>query len=194
MAAQNNAVRTNYIKARIDKTQQNSRCRVCGDRDETINQLISEYSRLAQKEYEARHNWVGKVIHCELCKKFKFDRTNKWYMHNLTSVLGNYTHKVLRNFEIQTDHLFSARRPDFIIIIIIIMSRYQHGYAWPSLATRPYRPLLPADLQGYIPYRHRAAVCRFELVVLLLLVHVKGSTGVHHLWARPYFSNSILYV
>ena len=58
--------------------------------------------------------------------------------------------------------------------IIIIMSQYQHGYPWPSLATPPYRPLLQVDLQGYIPYRHRAAECRLELVVLPLLVHVKG--------------------
>ena len=45
----------------------------------------------------------------------------------------------------------------------------------------PIVPLLPAGLQGYIPHRHRAAVCRFELIVLPLLVHVKGSTGLHHL-------------
>ena len=37
IVAQNNAVRTNHIKARIDKTQQNSKCRLYGDRDETIN-------------------------------------------------------------------------------------------------------------------------------------------------------------
>ena len=49
IAAQNNAVRTNHIKARIDKTQQNSRCSLCSDRDETINHIISECSKLAQK-------------------------------------------------------------------------------------------------------------------------------------------------
>ena len=49
------------------------------------------------------------------------------------------------------------------------------------LATPTYRPLLPAGPQGYIPHRHRAAVCRFELVALLLLSHVKGFTGIHHL-------------
>ena len=27
-----------------------------------------------------------------MCKKFKFDHTNKWYMHNLAPVLGNETH------------------------------------------------------------------------------------------------------
>ena len=80
------------------------------------------------------------------------------------------------------------------ITIIIIMWRYQHGYIWPSLATPPYRPLLPAGFQGYVPYRHRAAECRFELVVLPLHVHVKVFTGVHHLWARPYFSGSVLHV
>ena len=33
IAAQNNAIRTNHIKAKIDETQQNSKCRLCGDRD-----------------------------------------------------------------------------------------------------------------------------------------------------------------
>ena len=63
-----------------------------------------------------------------------------------------------------------------------------------SLAISPYRPLLPEGLQGYIPYRYWAAVCRFELVVQPLLVHVKGSTGVDNLWVRPYFSSSVLHV
>ena len=33
-------------------------------------------------------------------------------MHNPAPVLENNTHKLLRNFDIQTDHLISARRPD----------------------------------------------------------------------------------
>ena len=69
------AAQTYHIKARIDKTQQNSHI-LCSDRDETINHIISEYSKLAQ-EYKARHDWVGKVIHCEMCKKFKFEHANK---------------------------------------------------------------------------------------------------------------------
>ena len=31
IAAQNNAIKTNHIRARTDKTQQNSKCRLCGD-------------------------------------------------------------------------------------------------------------------------------------------------------------------
>ena len=48
-----------------------------------------------------------------MCKKFKFDYTNKWYMH--ISVLENATHKLLWDFNIQMDHLIPARRPDLII-------------------------------------------------------------------------------
>ena len=73
--------------------QQNSRCRLSGDRDETIIHIISECSKLAQIEYKSRHDWVGKVIHWELYYKLKFEHTNKWYMHNLESVLENEMHR-----------------------------------------------------------------------------------------------------
>ena len=77
IAAQNNAVRTKHIKVRIDKTLQNSKCLLYGDRDETIIHIISKYSKLAPKEYKTRHDWVDNVIDWELCKKFQFDHTNK---------------------------------------------------------------------------------------------------------------------
>ena len=37
-------------------------------------------------------------------------------MHNPVPVLENDTHKLLWDFDIQTDHLISARRPDLIVI------------------------------------------------------------------------------
>ena len=40
------------------------------------------------------------------------DKTNKLYMHNPESVQENDGPKILWNFEIQTDHLILARRPD----------------------------------------------------------------------------------
>ena len=41
-----NAIRTNHIKARIDKTQQNSKCRLCGDRrnDQSHNKRMQQIS------------------------------------------------------------------------------------------------------------------------------------------------------
>ena len=70
-----------YTKSRIDKTQQNSKRRLCGDRNEKIPHNISEYSKLVQKEYKTRYNRVRKVIDWELCKNLKFDHSSKWYMH-----------------------------------------------------------------------------------------------------------------
>ena len=80
------------------------------------------------------------------------------------------------------------------IIIIIIMSCRKHGYPWPSLATSPYHSSSLVGLQGYILYPHIAAESMFELVVLLLPGHSWKSIGVHHLWARPCFSSSVLHV
>ena len=42
-----NPSRNNNNNNNNDKTQQNSKCRLCGDRDETTNHIISECSKLA---------------------------------------------------------------------------------------------------------------------------------------------------
>ena len=73
-----NVMKTNSIKASIGKTQQNNKCRLRRDRDEKNTHIVCECSKLAQKEYKTRHDWMGKVIFGELCKKFQFDHTNKW--------------------------------------------------------------------------------------------------------------------
>ena len=86
IAAQNTTIMTNYVKAKLHTMQQNSRCILCDDRHETINPIISEFSELAQKEYQTRHDCVAKVIHWELSEQFKFDHTNKRYMQKPESV------------------------------------------------------------------------------------------------------------
>ena len=85
---------------RIDKTQENSKCRLRGDRDETINHIISECSKLPQKEYKTRLDWVSKMIRWEMFKKFKFDFTNKYYMRNPAAVLENDAYKLQWDFDI----------------------------------------------------------------------------------------------
>ena len=82
--------------------------------DETINHIISECSKLTQKEYKTRHDLVGKMIHWEMCKKFKFDHTNKWYMHNSAPVLENNTHKLIWDLDIQmgSPNLGQRTRPN----------------------------------------------------------------------------------
>ena len=57
-AAQNNTLRINYIKTKIHNTQQNSSCKLYDDKDETINHILSECSKLAQKKYKS---WRDRV-------------------------------------------------------------------------------------------------------------------------------------
>ena len=57
--------------------QENNKWNLCDDRAETITHITSECSNLEQKEYKARHDRIGKVIHQELCKKLKFNHTTK---------------------------------------------------------------------------------------------------------------------
>ena len=73
MAAQEQAIRANATKAKIDKTQAKSKCMLCGQVDETVRHIVCECLMLAQSEYKRRYDWVGRKIHWEVCRKIGFD-------------------------------------------------------------------------------------------------------------------------
>ena len=50
VAAQNQSIRTNLVKSRIDKSQGDSLCRMCRKVDESIDHIVSGCSKLALKE------------------------------------------------------------------------------------------------------------------------------------------------
>jgi Zn finger protein HypA/HybF involved in hydrogenase expression len=58
MAAQDQAIRTNYFKKKILKQEVESRCRLCKQYEETIDHLISGCPTLAKNEYIVRHDKV----------------------------------------------------------------------------------------------------------------------------------------
>ena len=70
-AAQDQELRTNSIKNRIDEEDVSPMCRLCGEREETVSHIVAECKKLAQREYKMwRHDKVGQVIHWKLCQKF----------------------------------------------------------------------------------------------------------------------------
>ena len=73
MATQNQSIRTNLVKVRIDKSQGDSLCRICRKVDESIDHIVSGCSKLAQKEYKRRHGNLGKIVHWKLARKCKFE-------------------------------------------------------------------------------------------------------------------------
>ncbi len=96
MAAQDQALRTKYIRNVIDKEDISATCRLCGDRDETVAHIVSECKMLAQKQYmNWRHDKIARVIRWELCKKYNMYHAEKWYEHKPKSVVENENAKIL---------------------------------------------------------------------------------------------------
>ena len=77
MAAQNQSIRKNLVKAKIEKSQGNSLCRTCRKVDESIDHIVSGCSKLAQKERKRRHDNLGKIVHWKLARKRNFEAGDK---------------------------------------------------------------------------------------------------------------------
>ena len=112
VAAQNQSIRTNLVKARIDKSQKDMLCRLCKKADENVDHVVSGCSKLAQKDYKRRHDNLGKIVQWQLAKKCNFEAGEKLYEYEPESVLENEDYKILWDFSIQTDHVIEAWGPD----------------------------------------------------------------------------------
>ena len=59
---------------------------------------------------------MAKKVHWEICKKNRFEHSEKWYEHALKVAVEHEEIKVLWGINIQCDNLIEARRPDLIVI------------------------------------------------------------------------------
>ncbi|XP_063687998.1 uncharacterized protein LOC134821231 [Bolinopsis microptera] len=117
IAAQDQALRTNYVKHRIDKTPGSSPlCRLCRNHYETIDHILSGCPKLSQTEYKCRHDKVAAALHWSLCKEYGFPRSKRWYEHRAEKVLENEKVKILWDFHVQSDHVIEHCRPDLLLV------------------------------------------------------------------------------
>ena len=77
MAAQDQAIRTNAIKARIDKTSSDSKCRLGKVKEEIIDHLVSSCSKIAHTDYKECHDKVASMLHWNLCRKYNLPTADK---------------------------------------------------------------------------------------------------------------------
>ena len=116
IAAQDQAIATNIIKANIHKTVKDGKCRICGKFDETIQHLIAACPVLAKVEYIDRHNKVASFIHWKICQEYNIEVSAKWYTHTVQTVIETAKIKLLWDMGITTDRTVVANRPDIIIL------------------------------------------------------------------------------
>jgi hypothetical protein len=78
VAAQDQAISTNYFKNKFLKEETESKCRLCKQHEETIDHLTSGCAILAKNEYLMRHDKVCSHLHYLICKALGPETTAKW--------------------------------------------------------------------------------------------------------------------
>ena len=115
LAAQDQALSTKHRKIRIEKQHGDPTCRLCGEREETIMHVLSECKKIAQTEYKKRHDKVATWTHWRLCQIYNVPHSNNWYEHLAETVIKTPQVKILWDFNIQTDKVIEAIRPDIVV-------------------------------------------------------------------------------
>ena len=90
-----------YVKYHVDKSVDLPSYRTCDETGQTISHIVSECSKLDQREYKRRHDDVAKMIHWKLCEKLSIEKSEKWYLHNPQTVTENVNHKLIWEMNIQ---------------------------------------------------------------------------------------------
>jgi hypothetical protein len=86
MAAQDQAISTNYCKNKILKEEVDNKCRSCKQHEETTDHLNSRCPILAKNEYLMRDDNIGGHLQYLICKAIGIKMTDKWYTHTQTSM------------------------------------------------------------------------------------------------------------
>ena len=115
-AAQEQTLRINYTTNKIDKTSENPLCRMCGERGETVQHIICECKKLAQREYKRRHDTVAKLVHWKLCEKHNLEGKEKWYEHYLEKVVEDGDVKLILDMNIQCDNVMEEGDPSVKVV------------------------------------------------------------------------------
>ena len=106
-AAQEQAIRVNYVKHKIDKTAESPLCRMCDKKSEAISHILSECEKLQEQ-------FIGN------CVKNKTSKEVKNGMNMLQKVLLKLRKlrfcgmlvKILWDVMIQCDREIKARKPE----------------------------------------------------------------------------------
>ena len=116
LAAQEQALRTNWIKYSIGKTSETPLCRLCGDATETVRHTVSGCKKLAHREYWKRHHKVVLRVHWEMCRKYGIECNDKWYDHQPLPTAENGVVRITWDMTIYTDKVLKHNRPDNTLV------------------------------------------------------------------------------
>ena len=104
-AAQDQALKTNWLGFHILGTSSTDLCRKCQQFPETIEHIVVGCPSVAQTIYLKRHNAVVSAVHWNLCGVCGFTCSDQCWCHQPKPVLNNPCYKLFYDFNIFTDHV-----------------------------------------------------------------------------------------
>ena len=118
MAAQEQALRTRWFRAKIQKEDVSPKCRLCGEGDETVRHLSAGCSKLSKGPYKRRHDKMGVRVYWELCKKYGVGCSEKWFeeVPDTVRVSQDGEFEIWWDRPIETTVKLDHNRPDIIVI------------------------------------------------------------------------------
>ena len=106
---------TRNYQANILHNGTDESCRLCEDKLETIDHLVSGCSVLTPNEYKYRHDRVGQYLHWKILNYFSIETNSNWYEHHPEPVTEGKNVTILWDFPVHTDRMIQANRPDIVV-------------------------------------------------------------------------------
>ena len=77
IAAQDQAIKTNYYRSKILNAGTDRMCRICGQFQENIDHIEAGCPGLAKTEYLHRHDKAATYLHLNICKEVNINIEEK---------------------------------------------------------------------------------------------------------------------
>ena len=177
-------VETRSWKAARGLTQ-DKRCRVCYERDETIEHLVAGCKVLANNEYLLRHNRALMIMAVAWAKEYELvSKDTVWYNERWErgTVMENDKGKLVWDFEFHLRKTTTARRPD------LILEDKEKKKIWIcDMACPQQRNIQAKRLDKLTKYRQLAYETRerrlgYEIMVVPLIIGALGG-GVKQIFS-----------
>ena len=177
-------VETRSWKAARGLTQ-DKRCRVCYERDETIEHLVAGCKVLANNEYLSRHNRALMIMAVAWAKEYELvSKGTIWYSERWEqgTVMENDKGKLVWDFEFHLRKTTTAKRPD------LILKDKEKKKIWIcDMACPQQRNIQAKRLDKLTKYRQLAYVTRerrlgYEIMVVPLIIGALGG-GVKQIFS-----------
>lgn len=118
-AVQELALRTNYMRCRIDNTINNDKCKMCSKRDERVFAHRWRKPGFGTTRIQTTQWQCGKNDSLDLCGNQGLQRTKAWYEWTSKWVTENEKRKILWDVIIRCNHMTRHSKPH-------IMYDYRH--------------------------------------------------------------------